>query len=60
MPIRADTEYLLSRAEAELEIAQQATHEGAVRSHYLLAGLYLDRVYGGDSEDAATTQLARA
>jgi hypothetical protein len=41
-----DTEYLKSRAEAELELAQSARHPEAVKAHYQLAGLYLDRVYG--------------
>ncbi len=47
MPSQTDNDYLLERAEAELDLAQGATHERAVRAHYLLAGLYLDRVYGG-------------
>lgn len=38
--------YFYERAEAELELAQKAEHPAAVRAHYLLAGHYLDRVYG--------------
>jgi hypothetical protein len=40
-----EDDYLLARAEAELELAQRSSHPGAVRAHYLLAGYYLDRVY---------------
>ncbi len=42
--------YFERRAEAELELAEQAVHPAAVRAHYLLAGFYLDQVYGSDSE----------
>lgn len=45
----ADRAYYEARAEEELEQAQNAGHPGAVRSHYLLAGLYLDRVYAEPS-----------
>lgn len=41
-----DSEYDLRRAEAELALAQSATHFAAVRAHYVLACLYLDRAYG--------------
>lgn len=41
-----DSSYLERRAEDELVAAQQATHPGAVRAHYNLASLYLDRLYG--------------
>ncbi len=37
--------YLEERAEAELTLAQAAAHPSAVRAHYLLAGLYLDRLH---------------
>lgn len=37
--------YFQDRAEAEIELAQKADHPGAVRSHYLLAGYYLDLVH---------------
>lgn len=47
-----DTAYFLRRAEAELESAQAATHPAAVRAHYLLAGMYLDLVYGTDRDCA--------
>jgi hypothetical protein len=40
--------YFESRAEAELEMAQRATHPAAVYAHYTLADLYLDRVYGDE------------
>lgn len=40
-----DKAYYQQRAEAEIELAQAAEHERAVRSHYLLAGYYLDLVH---------------
>ena len=45
-----DKDYLEQRAEAELALAQVAAHPAAVRAHYLLAGLYLDRLYSPQSE----------
>lgn len=45
-----DKDYFLDRAEAELEWAQRSTHAAAVRAHYLLAGYYLDRVYGENGD----------
>jgi len=44
-------EYLAMRAEAELDLAQSATHPAAVKAHYVLAGYYLDRLYGPPSND---------
>jgi len=41
-----DSDYNLRRAEAELALAQSATHFAAVKAHYVLACLYLDRAYG--------------
>jgi hypothetical protein len=41
-----DRRYYLRRAEAELDLAQRATHPAAVRAHYVIANHYLDRVYG--------------
>ena len=43
-----DQDYYYRRAEEEIALAQQANHERSVRAHYLLAGYYLDRVYGTD------------
>lgn len=40
-----DLAYFERRAEEELELAQRSSHPEAVKRHYLLAGLYLDRVY---------------
>lgn len=40
--------YYLQRAEAELALAQNASHPAAVKAHYHLAGYYLDRVYSDD------------
>lgn len=44
-----DKSYYLERAETQLELAQSSTHPDAVRAHYTLAGLYLDRVYGSSN-----------
>ena len=47
--------YLEKRAEAELELAQRATHACAVRAHYEMATAYLDRIHqdeGADPEQA--------
>lgn len=44
--VEEDRAYYLYRAEAELELAQAASAPEAVRAHYHLANLYLDRVYG--------------
>jgi hypothetical protein len=41
-----DESYYYDRAEIELERAIEADHPGAVKAHYLLAELYLDRFYG--------------
>ena len=41
--------YCLKRAEAELALAACAAHPEAMRAHYHLAGLYLDRAYGSHS-----------
>lgn len=45
----ADRDYFLARAEAELDCAQRSMNPGAVRSHYTLAGLYLDLVYNDEA-----------
>ena len=44
-----DSTYYYARAEAEIERAQTADHPAAVKAHYLLAGYYLDRVYGPEA-----------
>ncbi len=43
---RDEMEYYQSRAEAEIELAQQASHIKAVQAHYQLASAYLDLVHG--------------
>jgi hypothetical protein len=48
-----DLDYYKARAEQELERAQGATCPEAVRAHYELAGLYLDRVYGSGADEPA-------
>jgi hypothetical protein len=47
-----DRDYFEARAEAELSLAQSASHPAAVRSHYVMAGHYLDRLYGQDNDAA--------
>ena len=41
-----DVAYFQSRAEAEIEWAQRASHARAVQAHYQLASAYLDRIHG--------------
>ncbi|WP_380876040.1 hypothetical protein ACFB49_07080 [Sphingomonas sp. DBB INV C78] len=55
-----DPYYLEKRAEQEIELAQSATHPAAVRAHYLLAGHYLDKLYGEpeEAEQSATSSKA--
>ena len=45
--------YWEDRAEAELALAQEAAHPAAVRAHFLLAGLYLDRLHGSGLASAS-------
>ena len=52
-----EQDYFEKRAETELELAQSATHAGAVKAHYELAGLYLDIVHG-PGPDASDPQAA--
>lgn len=52
--VTTDAEYLYRRAEQELRQAQRAEHPAVVKAHYLLAGYYLDLVYGpGDAAKVA-------
>lgn len=46
-----EKDYFLERAEAELDLANEANHERAARAHYYLAGFYLDRAYGGTANE---------
>ena len=41
-----DRDYFEKRAEAEIALAQRATHSSVVRAHYELASAYLDLIYG--------------
>ena len=47
-----EQDYYEKRAEAEIEMAQRATHAGAVQAHYELANAYLDRIHA--PEDSGT------
>lgn len=50
-----DRAYFQQRAEAEIALAQKAEHPDAARSHYLLAGYYLDLVHS----DAVASEHVR-
>lgn len=41
-----EMEYYQSRAEAEIELARQASNSKAVQAHYQLASAYLDMIHG--------------
>ena len=43
---REEMEYYQTRAEAEIEAAQQASTTKAVQAHYQLASAYLDLIHG--------------
>jgi hypothetical protein len=53
---REEVDYYQRRAEAEIELAQQASCAQAVQVHYQLAAAYLDRIHG-DSPDAGPNFL---
>lgn len=48
-----DRRYYHSRAEAELELAQRATHRGVLRAHFEMASAYLDRIAASDTSGKA-------
>jgi hypothetical protein len=48
--------YFEERAEAEIAMAQQASHASVVKVHYELASAYLDRIHG-DTPDAGPNRL---
>lgn len=48
--------YYEERAEAEIAMAQQASHAGVVKAHYELAAAYLDRIHG-DTPEAGPNSL---
>lgn len=45
LKIPTEPDYFERRAEEELEAAQRASHPAAVRAHYELADLYLNRLH---------------
>lgn len=47
-----DVEYLEQRAEAEIAMAQKATHVRVAQAHFQMANAYLDRIYGDDPRTA--------
>jgi hypothetical protein len=52
MDLHDDLEYFEQRAEAEIELAQKADNENAVHAHYMMAGIYLDRIHGSGTDEA--------
>jgi hypothetical protein len=48
-----EKDYYYQRAEAELTIAQAATHPAALRAHFLLAERYIELAY---SDETASTE----
>ena len=44
--------YFYQRAETELKMAQSATDPAAVKAHYELANMYLDRFYNHAGDGA--------
>lgn len=55
-----DRAYFYQRAEAEITMAQRAACSQAVHAHYCLAGLHLDRAYGGAPGEPATSEQVRS
>jgi hypothetical protein len=55
-----DGQYYEARAEQELALAQGSNHPAVVRAHFLLAGLYLDRLYNPDGDGEALVQAPSA
>jgi hypothetical protein len=55
-----DEDYLLYRAESELEAARAARHPRAASAHFHLAGLLFDRFFGSgrDIEPAMSEQVS--
>ena len=47
-----DVRYYEQRAEAEIEMAQQADDNRVVQAHYDLATYYLDKIYGQTEAEA--------
>lgn len=55
-----EQDYYYRRAENELRLAQEANHPAAVKAHYVLAGFYLDRVYGQPEPDPGVPFMLRS
>ena len=53
----SDKDYFQRRAEAEIEAAQAANHAAVVRSHYEMAGRYLDLVHNPEERQASESAL---
>jgi hypothetical protein len=55
-----EKDYYQQRAEAEIVLAQKAEHPDACRSHYLLAGYYLDIVHNEAPADTPEPVIREA
>jgi hypothetical protein len=55
---REEMDYYQLRAEAEIELAQRASHSKAVQAHYQLASAYLDMIHG-ETPNAGPNFLSR-
>ena len=55
--VNEDAVYFEARARREIELAQRATHAGAVKAHYEMATAYLDRIYGDRPESVPNALL---
>ena len=53
-----DRSYFEQRAEAELQLAQQASHPAAVKAHNEMAGHYLDRIGRDENSKENGTTLS--
>ena len=56
---REEMEYYESRAETQLQLAQQATDSKAVQAHYQLASAYLDLIHGDTPAEPEPNFLER-
>lgn len=55
-----DSDYLETRAEAEIELARHATDPRVVQAHYDLATAYLDRIHSEEDGDPDSEQPDQA
>ena len=51
--------YLERRVEEELDLAQSANHPAAVKAHYLLLSLYLNRLFPEERRSNVYSLMSR-